>query len=136
MPSSTIPEWVSERERSPYRTSLYYKNGKLILHQEPGKTDDLIRFPFYNIFIANRELFDNIKIQYPLAKKYYFQPKRLSMDLYGDVGLWHILLALNKCRSSIDFISEKIFVLDPNQVMKYMSRMFVDEEINTTIYDT
>ena len=135
MANSTIHEWVKERDQSPYRSNLFYRNGYLLIHEAPGQKDDAIRFPFYNVFIANRELFNNIKIRYTFDEKYFYQPKKMSMDLYKDIGLWHILLVLNKCRSSIDFHGKYVYILDPNQVMDYMSRMFVDEDINTTIYN-
>lgn len=134
--TSTIQDWIVTRERSPYRTNLFYNNGYLILHQSPGESADVIRFPFYNVYITNRELFNDIKIKRPFDRKYFYQPKKLSLDLYGDIGLWHVLLVLNKCRSVSDFFGDKVYILNPEQVMDYMSRMFVDSDIDTTIYDT
>ena len=134
MPASTIRECVSERERSPYRTSLFYDGSVTIIHRPPGKPEDLTKFPFYNVFVKNREMFEPIKIQMDFDPKFWYQPKKLSMNLYRDIGLWHILLVLNKCRSEVDFIGTKVWYLDPNEVMEYMSRMFVNENIDTTIY--
>lgn len=136
MPSSTIKEWVAERERSPYRAGLFYTNGILIVHNTPGQPEDIVRFPFYNIFTKNREMFDPIKLQMDFDPRFHYQPKKLSMNLYRDIGLWQILLILNKCRSEVDFVGDKVWYLDPEQVMEYMSRMFVNEEVDVTVYGT
>lgn len=133
--SSTIKDWIKEMQSSPYRSDLFNRGGQLILHREKDK-DDLIRFPFYNIFIANRHMFDPIKLITDFPREYFYQPKKLSMRLYGDTSLWRILLILNKCHSEVDFFGNRLWYLDPDQVMTYMSRMFIDEDVNTTVYDT
>lgn len=135
MPSSHISEWVLERERSPYRSRLFCNNGILIIHKQPNKPDDIIRVPMYNVFTKNRLFFENIVQEMDFDPKYHYQPKKMSNDLYHDIGLWQILLILNKCRSEIDFVGKRVKFLDPDQVMEYMSRMFVDEDIDITIYD-
>ena len=134
MPSSTIKEWITERNRSAYRLPLFYDNGVLLVQRVPGKPDDLTRFPFYNVFIKNRLLFEPITLVMDFDPAFHYQPKKLSLSLYRDIGLWQILLVLNKCRSEVDFVGDKVYYLDPDQVLEYMSRMFVDEEIDTTIY--
>lgn len=134
MATSTLSEWIQEKENSAYRTPLYYRNGMLIVHREYGMPDDLTRFPFYNVFVKNREMFDPIKLQMDFDPIYHYKPKKMSWDLYNDISLWHILLVLNKCRNEVDFVGEKVWYLDPMAISKYMSRMFVDEKIDTTVF--
>lgn len=134
MATSTIGEWITEQNMTAYRAPLFYKNGILIVHQEYGKPDDLTRFPFYNVFIKNRLMFEPIKMRMKFDKKFHYQPKKLSNELYGEISLWQVLLILNSCRSEVDFVGEKVWYLDPTQVMEYMSRMYVDEKIDTTVY--
>jgi hypothetical protein len=133
MASSTLNEWIAERERSPYRSNLFYDNSILIVHQTPNQPDDLTKFPFYNVFIKNRLLFEPITVVMPWDRKYYYRPKKLSYDLYGDIGLWHVLMILNKVRSEEEFIGTRVKYLKPDEVMDYISRMFIDEGIDTTM---
>lgn len=134
MATSTLQEWVQERSNSTFRTNLFYDNGILVIRQDPLKPDDIIRIPFYNVFIKNRDMFDPITVVRPMEKEYYRQPKKFSYDTYGDIGLWHVLLVMNKCRSEVDFVREKVKYLDPDKVMDYISRMFIDNGIDASYY--
>lgn len=131
--SSTINEWIEERATSPYRSNLFYDGSIMIVRRELNKPDDLTKFPFYNVFIKNRLLFEPIEMIMDFNPAYHYQPKKLSFDLYKDIGLWHVLLILNKKRCEEDFVGSRVKYLDPDEVMNYMSRMFVDEGIDTTI---
>lgn len=69
-------------------------------------------------------------------KKYRFQPKLLSLDLYGTKELHYMLLRLNYVYSVINFDFEEIRVFKPsvlkliNEIMVLESEDYIDNEVS------
>ena len=40
--------------------------------------------------------------------RFRFQPKRVSLEMYGTVDYWSLILYINECPSVIDFEPEKL----------------------------
>lgn len=57
-----------------------------------------------------------VKLTETEATKYKYDPKKLSLDLYGTMDLWVLLLKLNRCSHPLNFVSKNVRVLDPDNL--------------------
>lgn len=77
-----------------------------------------------------------VTLDEPEYKKYRFQPKLLSLDLYGTKELHYMLLRLNYVYSVINFDFEEIRVFKPsvlkliNEIMVLESEEYIDNEVS------
>lgn len=49
-------------------------------------------------------------------EKYKFDPKLLSLELYGTMELWFLLLKINRCSSLFEFKSKLVRIIHPNEL--------------------
>ena len=69
-------------------------------------------------------------VPYTLGQGHIYNPRKLSLDLYGTVDLYLLLLELNNMASVMDFNKRKIVVFSPNKLGILMNLV----ESNTNRY--
>ena len=62
-------------------------------------------------------------------KKYRFNPKRLSYDLYGTTELWSLLLDINDVASAVEFDLRTVYLL-PTYIVNRIERILNLESAN------
>ena len=62
-------------------------------------------------------------------KKYRFNPKRLSYDLYGTTELWSLLLDINDVASAVEFDLRTVYLL-PTYIVNRIERILNLESVN------
>lgn len=60
--------------------------------------------------------------------RYRYAPKMVSMDYYGIVGYWSIILFINECHSIIEFEPTTLRYIDPQYIQDVVEEIFVLEE--------
>lgn len=79
---------------------------------------DLFRIPLYDMFLKYRSQLEDCVVKYAIDKKYFYQPKMLSLDLYGTAEMWLSILRLNKMRNISEFTKTNILIYDPEMVIE------------------
>ena len=51
-----------------------------------------------------------------IGSNYYYRPKRLSIKLYNNIELWHMLLWLNNMTTVGEFTKNKIRIFNPQKI--------------------
>jgi len=68
--------------------------------------------------------------------KYKYQPKRLSLELYGTIELWSALLSINHVYSISGFDLQTIRIFDPAEIMSVIEEILIKEEDYLTGMDS
>lgn len=128
-----IPATIIEQIDNVEELDISYRN----LHEDmiindPDK-DYSIRVPFSSLITKYRHYLYDIIVTRELdnneISKYKFNPKALSLDLYGTPELWDTLLFLNDCKSKIDFNPEIVSYYDPMRLKSYINEIMLTEHV-------
>lgn len=94
-------------------------------------TQNNIRVPFSSYCNKYRDYLKNIVSEIPLTEKeqttYMYQPKMLSIDLYGITEFWSELLILNNAFSIKDFKPVILKAYDPRLLKTYINEILILE---------
>ena len=60
------------------------------------------------------------------TSKYFYQPKKLSLDLYGTIELWFLLIRINNMTSISEFNIKKIKIFHP-EYLDVLNRIMIKE---------
>lgn len=88
--------------------------------------DQSIMLRYLPEFLTIKKKYTFTDLEY---RKYRFNPKRLSYDLYGTTELWSVILGLNELISTVQFDLRTVYVF-PSYVVERIKRMLTLEEEN------
>jgi hypothetical protein len=125
----TIREFIDAKKIDKYRYELFNKQYILEYPQKMGINGDLIKISLYNIITNHIDFLKEIYISTKMNPEWRYAPKTLSWEIYSMIEMWHILLIINKCRCTEDFVMDKIVYLDPAKYDDYIARIFFLEDI-------
>ncbi len=138
--TATIKDYISKYQTDDVVLSSFFL--KEVLNTETGK----------NLIVNDRSLLskylpelESSKVKVQLSnseyRKYRFNPKRLSYDLYGTTELWFLILDANELHSITQFDLQVVSLYDTS-ILSKMSRIFNlekeireqnDEEVNKAL---
>ena len=102
------------------------------------KYDKTITIPYMSIISKYRHILDGIpnlivkvKFDDKMTRKYKYNPKKLSYDIYSTTELWFELLRLNHCSSVTEFnIKNNIVnVYNVKQIKNILNEIMILERI-------
>lgn len=125
---ATLHEQIEEMETH----EITYKSlhPYITIHNNQNNTD--IKVPYssitnkYRIYLL--ECLVKIQLTDEEKEMYRFQPKRLSMDLYGTTELWADLMKLNGAVSVVDFKPSFVTIYDPHTFKKFLNEIMIMDE--------
>ena len=86
-------------------TSLCFKYPDGLIIQNPN-----------NLYRQYAKYLRQFSYEYQLGQDYVYNPRKLSLELYGTVDLYLLLLELNNMASPMEFNKKTILVLNPNKL--------------------
>jgi hypothetical protein len=93
------------------------------------QNDTTIKIPFNPLFSKYKEYFDDLTYTVPLSEKeqnrFRFQPKRVSLEMYGTVDYWSLILYINECPSVIDFEPEKLTLIFNDKISEFINELSI-----------
>lgn len=72
-----------------------------------------------------------VKLTLEEQNTYKYNPKKLSLLLYGTEELWFLILRLNNVGSEIEFKPKKVSLLDPSQLDLLNKILIVNDDLIT-----
>jgi|GEM_PF-2698112 len=134
-----IPSNYKEQIKNIKELEISYRNLHTNLKITNTNTSNDILVPFASITNKYRHYLEKIIIPIKLNEKeqirYRYQPKKLSLELYGTTELWNDLLIINNCVSIRTFTPKVVKVYDPDNYKKYLNEiMIIEAELGNIIY--
>jgi len=74
-------------------------------------------------------------IEMEMARKYVHKPEHLSLALYGETYLWHLLMKLNNCQHRSDFDFSTVTVLEPTFVNTLKNFVIARSDEISTVHE-
>lgn len=68
-----------------------------------------------NCLYRYRGLLQQYTIKYRIPEKYYYKPELVSLEVYGTVDLWYLILWMNPISSVMEFNKPVINIFDPSK---------------------
>lgn len=91
-------------------------------------SDHIYRIGMDDFFLKYRRQLDQIVQWYNIRETLYYQPKMLSLQLYGTTELWLSILRLNNMKNITEFHYPIIKVYDPAALNELMQIFFKREK--------
>lgn len=92
---------------------------------------DIIKIPYMSLTNKYRDYLDvaveEVELSPEQYRTYRFNPKGLSLFLYGTTEYWYALLELNNKVSVIEFDLETLKVYDPKKLRPIINEIFILE---------
>lgn len=99
-----------------------------ILIGDSAEGDNAFRIPIGDFFLNHHtELKPSLQI-YTCSTDFYYQPKFLSLQLYGTTELWLALLRANGLKSICQFHYPFIKVYEPSKAIEIIKTFFKRED--------
>jgi hypothetical protein len=90
-----------------------------------------MKYPVDNILNKYMSILKNYFINVTLTDeemtKYSYQPKKLSLDLYGTIELWFLLIRINNLTSISEFNKKKIKIFHPDY-LDILNKIMIKEK--------
>lgn len=80
-----------------------------------------------NFYKSNLGIFNANSKTVTITQKYFYNPRKLSKELYGTPELYLLILAMNDMATPFEFTSYSVQVLNPNKI-----NVLLDLVANTT----
>lgn len=124
-----IPVTMEEAIEYGSGTSINHRtlNSRAFIHDE--KSDVIVQIPFNPLFSKFKDYFNKYMCNIPLSeeeqKKYRFSPKRMSLDMYGIVDYWSLLLYINDAPSILDFEPERVNIIYNDKITQLINELLI-----------
>lgn len=124
--------------RKLHNTAEITYNKEIVSANGGIKYDKTITIPYMSIISKYRHVLDGIpnlivkvKFDDKMTRKYKYNPKKLSYDIYSTTELWFELLRLNHCSSVTEFnIKNNIVnVYNVKQIKNILNEIMILERI-------
>lgn len=115
---------IRDANESVVRLSNFYDTMLSASIDEPTR---ICRIPLSDFFTRySKELARTIQY-YNLAERYFYQPKTLSLELYGTTELWLSLLRVNHMTNVTEFHLPIIQIYNPIELKELIQILFKRE---------
>jgi hypothetical protein len=98
-----------------------------ILTADIDDVTKIIRIPMGDFFIKYRSQLDAIVQYYSVSDRFFYQPKSVSLELYGTTEMWLSLLRVNNMRNITEFHQPIIKIYNPTDVKELINILFKRE---------
>jgi hypothetical protein len=119
-----IDTYISDGQKSVLSLKNFYTT---ILTADINDATHVIRIPIEDFFIRYRKQLEPIIQYYSVADSYFYQPKTLSLELYGTTEMWLSLLRVNDMRNITEFHQPIIKIYNPIEVKELINILFKRE---------
>lgn len=119
-----IDSYIEEGQNSVLNLKNFYNT---ILTADVDNPTHIIRIPFEDFFIKYKYHLESSIQYYRVADRYFYQPKTLSLDLYGTTELWLSLLRVNNMKNITEFHLPIIKVYNPTELKELINIIFKRE---------
>lgn len=125
IPNNTYMEqYIADGQKSPMSGRKFMDTMLVTSKDNP---DHIYRTSFGDFFLRHWKDFKPAMQLYACPQSCYYQPKTLSLMLYGTTELWLALLRANGMKNITEFHSPIILVYNPSKV-KELINIFLKRE--------
>lgn len=130
-----IPASITEQIENIKDTEISYRTLHSVGNILDASTKNNIIIPYISILSKYRHFLKkytiNVRMDDVLCRKYVYNPKLLSYDIYGTTELWAELLRINNCSSTIEFKFRKVKIYDPTKLKDIINEIMILEGVIT-----
>lgn len=119
-----VDKYIVDGKSSLISLSKFYDT---ILITNRDNPDHIFRVPLHDTFLKYREHFQDMIVLYQLPANHFYQPKRLSEELYGTTEMWLSILRLNGMRNISEFNQPMVMIYDPERIREFINIFFKRE---------
>lgn len=128
-PNTTyIDEYITDGHKAILSLKNFYNT---ILISKDDSLQHIYRVPFEDFFIKYKKQLSACVEYYSLPESMYYQPKTVSLELYGTTEMWLSLLRVNGMRNITEFHIPIIKIYNPDEVKELINIFFKREKVIT-----
>lgn len=121
-----LDTYIEDGNKAIYSLRNFYQT---ILIKDTDNPDHIFRIPLTDFFITYRRELESIVQDYMVNDAIFYQPKRLSMELYDTTEFWLALMRLNGMRNVTEFNQLFIKVYNPTELKQLINIFFKRKKI-------
>lgn len=130
IPDSIKDQVLDNREKD-FTYNMLHKHADI--YDVQTKRDIIV--PYESYVNKYRHSLDGIIVSSELSdaekRAYWYKPKTVSFELYGNAEFWYTLLILNQCTSVNQFTPNVMKYYDPNYFKDYLNHMMILEDFGS-----
>lgn len=119
-----IDTYITDGQKEVLSLKNFYDT---ILTADADNVSHIVRIPIGDFFINYRSQLESIVQYYSMSDRFFYQPKTLSLELYGTTEMWLALLRVNNMRNITEFHLPLIKVYNPADVKELINILFKRE---------
>ena len=126
-----IPSTLTEQIKEARKLEISYKtlHDSCVINNK--QDENSIEIPFSSITNKYRVYLNQSVVQIQLTEEeeriYMYNPKMLSLDLYGTVEFWSDLLKLNNAVSILDFKPSMVKIYNPSSFKQCLNEILMGD---------
>ena len=126
-----IPSTLTEQIKEARNLAISYKtlHDSCVINNK--QDENSIEIPFSSITNKYRVYLNQSVVQIQLTEEeeriYMYNPKMLSLDLYGTVEFWSDLLKLNNAVSILDFKPSMVKIYNPSSFKQCLNEILMGD---------
>lgn len=119
-----IDEYINDGQQEVLSLKNFYDT---ILTADIDDVTHIMRIPMGDFFLKYKTQLDSIVQYYSVADRLFYQPKSVSLELYGTTELWLSLLRVNNMRNITEFHLPIIKIYNPTDIKELITILFKRE---------
>lgn len=134
---------INSDPRLTYKISDFIESGKTVTYTYNNfsfiETMNNMKYPVYNII--NDYLYElkkasiNVELNDEEQYKYFYRPKLLANDIYGNPELYFVILAINGMANMKEFNKQVIKMIKIDDMQLFLSQIYNSEKKSIMIYN-
>ena len=119
-----IDTYISNAQKEILSLKNFYDT---ILTADIDNVSHIIRIPIADFFSKYKKQLEPAEQYYTMSERFFYQPKSLSLELYGTTELWLALLRVNNMRNITEFHLPLVKIYNPIDVKELINILFKRE---------
>lgn len=119
-----IDSYIADGQKSVLSLNNFYET---LLTASADNPNHIIRIPISDFFLTYRQQLEPAVQFFNVSERFFYQPKTLSLELYGTTELWLALLRVNNMRNITQFHLPTIKIYNPTDVKELINILFKRE---------
>jgi len=125
MSQTYIDSFITEGQQEVLSLDKFYDT---MLTADASNPLHIIRIPVSDFFTRYHNQLKHTIQYYNLSSRLFYQPKTVSLELYGTTELWLALLRVNNMRNITEFQEPVIKIYNPVDVKELINIFFKREK--------